>query len=452
MFSRLIPKRYHHLCPEYQGFTLIVLKPNEGFVEPKRAARRLRQCMAILIYAQQWIHEVVDADVVICPIDVTRSLTRVVEILSDRNATWNANGRIMRPANLLLDCFNAVYESLNSLQRTIKNLTGKPVYLAQNRATRCLIGSQLTKIRTAISELLTVMEAMPRRKAGTTFRPQSQVFLDYEEEEEDATEAVDIRFGFTLSNASLEELNQIKHRSISVQARERKRTKMASSLRSTSQTSLESAEPLNLKETRASVSLDEKEVLVEHHEDVNHSIMASTPVDIKLDESKTLPNEDSSFCNQEVQVSLTSDEEVRDFIPEDVIPAPDKDETTAMTPGDNLESPEDAEQDTRPLHEAVEATLARWSVISGASSEDSRVSAMFSIPDSDGSSDTLTLIDTVPQLSEHDAASIKNVFRAHQLNHGLERPVSMKRANRPEPILTLARSTSRQGTPQRARL
>lgn len=165
MLNRLLPKKFHHLCPAYEGYFVIAVKPNEAHVDPRRAAKRLRKCMAILIYADQWLSQVIgDPELTACPVDIARNITRILEVLRNRKAPWNMSGQRMRPTNMSMDCFSGVYDCFNELQNAIKSLTGVPIYVALSNATKKKIHKIVDRIRLALRDLLFVLQGMLLRK------------------------------------------------------------------------------------------------------------------------------------------------------------------------------------------------------------------------------------------------------------------------------------------------
>lgn len=234
MLNKFVPKKFLHKCPDYQGFSLIVVKPNENFVEPKRAANRLRKGLAMLIYAQQWIREVIGDRAVEIDSEqsVATSITSIIDILGDRDASWNVTAEKMRPIHVLLDLFGTAYDCLNTLQSHIKALAARPVHIAQDKTTGQMIRKDVMAIKLALNDILLVMEAMPRYKTiPAPLVPRRKPVLtnnDCSDETEAEEEATDAKFGILLSNASLQEVHDIRRQAEKCRYRTRRRSHLYS--------------------------------------------------------------------------------------------------------------------------------------------------------------------------------------------------------------------------------
>ncbi|CCG83087.1 protein of unknown function [Taphrina deformans PYCC 5710] len=234
MFNKLLPNKYYHKCPDYQGFSLIDVKPNEAFVEPVRAANRLRKGLAMLIYAQQWFVQALgEASVDIYTKDIANNVTKILEILGDANAIWNSKGERMRPVHVLLDLFGAVYMRLNDLQNDIKALAGQSIRVAQDKTTRQMIKKDVCGIKSSLKDILAVMESMPRYKSAVkplanNRKQRGFPKIEFSDESETDEDFTDAKFGILLANASSEELNDLRRQAERTRIRSRRRSHLYS--------------------------------------------------------------------------------------------------------------------------------------------------------------------------------------------------------------------------------
>lgn len=165
MLNRLVLRRSHRSCPVYEGSDILV-NVQEAHVDPKMAAHRLRKGRAILLYAQQWVKEVIDDDstqAAVYSAVTDRNMSNLITTLEDSTARWNLYGDKLRPTAMFLDCFNALFLLLNDFQNTIKNLSRTSIRIANDK--RETLKQEMKFIDGSLQEIMTIISTVPKHRS-----------------------------------------------------------------------------------------------------------------------------------------------------------------------------------------------------------------------------------------------------------------------------------------------